>query len=155
MSKLQFSHTFLAGAIFSVISILEWGALGYFLYLYYTIKFTEESMPLFVGLGALGYLYIMNIIAFIAQNVVTCRDKLFYAWNEGANKCSVIVSNVVALCINHKFRNILFCKLFTFSMFSAYLENVSKFRIFNIMSFLSLVHSGGAIFAASIALAYV
>ena len=40
-------------------------------------------------------------------------------------------------------------------MFSAYLENISKFRVFNILSFLSLVHSGAAIFAASIALTYV
>ena len=39
-------------------------------------------------------------------------------------------------------------------MFSAYLENTSKFRIFNIMSFLSLIHSGAAIFAASVALTY-
>lgn len=112
-------------------------------------------MPLYVGLGALGYLYLLNFVALIGQNVVLCTDKLFRGWNEGCNKCSVAVTNIIAILINHKFRNILFCKLFTFSIFSGYLESISKFRIFNILSFMSLIHSGGAIFAASIALAYV
>jgi hypothetical protein len=34
MSRLQFQETYLSGAIYSFISILEWGALCLFLYLY-------------------------------------------------------------------------------------------------------------------------
>lgn len=55
------------------------------------------------------------------------------------------------MMICHKFRNILFCKLFTFAVFSAQLESVSKFKVLNVFSFLSLLHSGGAIFAVSVA----
>jgi hypothetical protein len=35
MSRLQFHQTYLSGAIYSLISVLEWGALWYFLYLYF------------------------------------------------------------------------------------------------------------------------
>jgi len=35
MSRLQFNETFLSGAIYSFLSLLEWGALWLFLYLYY------------------------------------------------------------------------------------------------------------------------
>lgn len=58
----------------------------------------------------------------------------------------------VSLLINHKFRNILFCKLFTFRVFSARLDRLDHFRIFNIFSLVSFVHSGAAIFAAGVAL---
>jgi len=54
--------------------------------------------------------------------------------------------------VNHKFRNILFCKLFTFSIFSAKLDKLEHFKIFNVFSLVSLVHSGAAIFAAGIAI---
>jgi hypothetical protein len=54
--------------------------------------------------------------------------------------------------MNHKFRNILFCKLFTFGVFCAKLDKVEHFKIFNIFSLVSLVPSGAAIFAASIAI---
>lgn len=35
MSKLQFSHTYLPGAVYALLGVLEWGALAYFLYLYF------------------------------------------------------------------------------------------------------------------------
>jgi uncharacterized membrane protein YjjP (DUF1212 family) len=35
MSRLQFPQTYLSGAIYSLVAVLEWGALWYFLYLYY------------------------------------------------------------------------------------------------------------------------
>ena len=68
------------------------------------------------------------------------------------NKCFYWFSNILGLAINHKFKNILFCKLFTFKIFCAKLDNVQHFRIFNIFSLVSLIHSGGAIFAAGIAI---
>lgn len=76
------------------------------------------------------------------------------AWKEssGFNKCFHGFAGFTALFVNHKFRNILFCKLFTFKIFSAKLDQVDHFRIFNIFSLISLVHSGAAIFSASIAL---
>lgn len=63
--------------------------------------------------------------------------------------------SLLSLVINHKIRNILFCKLFTFKIFSAKLDRVDHFRIFNIFSLLSIVHSGAAIFAAAVAFKYI
>lgn len=59
---------------------------------------------------------------------------------------------MVALLVSHKWRNILFCKLFTFRIFSARLDRLEHFRIFNVFSLVSLVHSGAAIFAAAVAI---
>jgi hypothetical protein len=39
MSKLQFTKTFLPGAVFGFFGVLETGALGFFLYLYYSESF--------------------------------------------------------------------------------------------------------------------
>ena len=82
-----------------------------------------------------------------------CYDKPFRQWySYGPNKCCTFFTNIVATLTCHKFRNIIFCKLFTFTVFTAQLDSVSKFKILNIFSFLSLLHSGGAIFAAAVAL---
>lgn len=121
MSKLQFSHTFMPGAVYALLSLLEWGALGYYLYLYFIEFFSKEPLPLYIGLAALGYLYILNIFAMIAQNIIVCTDKMFKGWNVGCNLCFTIFTNFIALICNHKFRNILFSKLFTFSVFTAQL----------------------------------
>ena len=114
MSRLQFNHTYLPGAIYSLLAILEWGALVYFLFLYFTEFFQAEPLPLFIGLAALGYLYILNIFATIIQNAIICYDKHFSGWYFGCNKCFYIFTNFFAFLTNHKFRNIVFCKLFTF-----------------------------------------
>lgn len=71
MSRLQFHQTYLSGAIYSLIGVLEWGALWYFLYLYY-IEHLDEPVALYIGLGAMGYLYIMNITALLAQSIFLC-----------------------------------------------------------------------------------
>ena len=76
------------------------------------------------------------------------------SWKESSrfNGCFNGFVGVISLLISHKFRNILFCKLFTFKIVSAKLDQVDHFRIFNIFSLISLVGSGTAIFAASVAL---
>lgn len=113
-----------------------------------------EPVALYIGLGALAFLYLMNIIATIAHSVFLCHEKEFVTWTNVSkfNKCFYWFSNIIGLVINHKFKNILFCKLFTFKIFCAKLDNVQHFRIFNIFSLISLIHSGGAIFAAGIAI---
>lgn len=123
------------------------------LYLYY-IEYMAEPVALFIGLGALAFLYIMNIIATIAHSVFLCYEKEFVAWTNASrfNRCFYWFSNMIGLVLNHKFKNILFCKLFTFRIFCAKLDNVQHFRIFNIFSLVSLIHSGAAIFAAGIAI---
>lgn len=105
-------------------------------------------MPFFLGLGSLLFLFVLNIFAVIIQNYIFCHDKHFTTWNKGPNRVSTVISNIISTVITHKFRNILFCKLFTFSIFMAQLEDTSKFRVINVFSFLSLLHSGAAIAAA-------
>lgn len=71
MSRLQFQETYLSGAIYSFVALLEWSALCLFLYLY-TIKHMDEPVAAYIGFGALGILYIMNIAAAIAHSVFLC-----------------------------------------------------------------------------------
>eukprot|EP00919_Chromeraceae_sp_WS-2016_P000435 GHVR01001093.1.p1 GENE.GHVR01001093.1~~GHVR01001093.1.p1 ORF type:complete len:151 (+),score=4.51 GHVR01001093.1:2740-3192(+) len=110
-------------------------------------------MPLFIGLASLGFLYLLNIFAIIVQSSMLCSDRNFSSWiNTTSNKVFYIFASLISLIINHKFRNIIFSRLFTFSVFSSQMDSVHKFKIFNIFSFLSLLHSGGAIFAVSVAI---
>jgi hypothetical protein len=153
MSKLQFGHTFMSGAIYSLLSICEVGALAYFLYLYYLYNFFTLPLPFIVGVAAIGYLYLLNILAIFIQNCTICYDRDFKIWmTTRSHKLSSVLVNVFALILCHKFRNILFCKLFKLDIFTARLENVSGFKVINVFSFLSLLHSGAAIFAASVAI---
>ena len=157
MSRLQFSQTYLSGAIYSFVGVLEVLALLYFLYLYYLGYYSSEPIPLYIALGALGYLYILNVIACLAQSIFLCYEREFEGWRgqSGFHRCFYGLVSVVALAVNHKIRNILFCKLFTFKIFSAKLDRVDHFKIFNIFSLLSIVHSGAAIFAAAVAFKYI
>ena len=157
MSKLQFGQTYLSGAMYSFLGLFEVLALVYFLFLYYIDYYINQPTPVFVALAALGYLYFLNVLGSIAQCVFLCYEKEFVTWRDqsGFHKCFYGFVNILSLIFNHKIRNIIFCKLFTFKIFSAKLDRVDHFRIFNIFSLLSLGHSGGAIFAAAVALKYV
>jgi hypothetical protein len=68
MSRLQYSQTFISGAIFSLLSILEWGAVLFYIYLYYS-AFPNDLIPLFIALGSIGFLYFLNLIAMISQSI--------------------------------------------------------------------------------------
>lgn len=125
MSRLQFPQTYLSGAIYSLVAILEWCALWYFMYLYY-MEWMSEPVALFIALGAMGFLYIMNITACLAQSIFLCYEKEFLTWarESKCHKCFYWVTTLFSLIANHKFKNILFCKLFTFKFFSARLDRV-------------------------------
>lgn len=63
---------------------------------------------------------LLNILALFIQNLTLCNDKMFKSWyNDRTHKIATILTNIVSTICNHKFRNILFCKLFTFAVFSA------------------------------------
>lgn len=98
-------------------------------------------------------MYVLNLLSII-QAIVLCYDKRFAIWRDNAalNKCFNGFVTIVSFCICHKFRNILFSRMFSFYVFSAMLEDLKKFKIFNIFSFISLAHSGTAIFGATVAL---
>lgn len=113
----------------------------------------KTPIPFLVGGSAMAYLYLLNFLAIIIQNCTICYDRDFKQWfRTKSHKCITILVNIFALIANHKFRNILFCKMFTLDIFTAHLEENKKFKVINVFSFLSLLHSGAAIFAAVVAI---
>ena len=157
MSRLQFGQTYLSGAVYSLFGLLELLALIYFLYLYWADYYNSQPIPFFIGIAALAYLYTLNIVAAFAQGIFLCYEREFAEWKQQSrfHKCFYVLVSILSITFTHKLRNILFCKLFTFRIFSAKLERVDHFRIFNVFSLLSLGHSGAAIFSAAVALKYI
>ena len=96
-------------------------------------------------------MYFLNILALLTQNCYLRGDGAFKRWleKEGSNSCFYTVSSLVGLFVTHKFKNIIFCKLFGFDIFKAKLDNIQTFKIFNILSFLSFIPSGAILFATS------
>lgn len=101
-----------------------------------------------MAVGALGVLYLLNLLS-IVQSIVLCYDRKHSQWKSGSlmNRGYNAFSTLVGLVVSHKFKNLMFSRLFAFVVFSAPLDDVRKFKIFNIFSFISLIHSGGAIFS--------
>lgn len=56
-----------------------------------------------------------------------------------------IISYILSFFLSFKFMNILFCRLYNFTIFKAKLDNVSRFFGFNFLIFLSTPFSLGAI----------
>jgi hypothetical protein len=150
ISKFANFATFLSGAIYSVVSIFEMLAHGYFIYLLYYVQLHTFFDPLmYVAMGSLGWMYVINFLAWITLCVVFNRDKRFKAWNKGTgNKITFGVVSLLGLFVNVKIVNILFTKIFNFTVFKAKLESVSKFFCLHFFCFLALVHSFSAIAAA-------
>lgn len=72
MSKLQYAQTFLSGAIFAFFGLLELLSLIYFLFLYYIEYFATFPTAFWLGLAAVGYLYLLNVVGSVAQPVFLC-----------------------------------------------------------------------------------
>ena len=79
---------------------------------------------------------------------------MFQRWKDkqAPNNCIYIFSSIVGCVCTHKFKNILFCKLFGFDIFKAKLEDTQNFKIFNIFSFLSFLSSAGILLETSLIL---
>ena len=109
----------------------------------------DYILSFYIALGALGLLYVLNVLSFI-QAIILCYDKRFSQWRDSSamNKCFNGFGNIISMSISHKFRNILFCRLFAFHVFSAMVDDLRRFKIFNMFSFISLISSGAAIFSA-------
>ena len=156
MSKFQHSYTFVSGSLYSLWSVLEWGSLGVGAYLYYqtnkaTLAISVEYIEALVFAAAVLYFYLLNVLGLLIQNCSLRNEIAFQKWKEkqGSNSCFYVFSSFVGLFITHKFKNILFCKLFGFDIFKAKLDSIQSFRIFNAISFLSFLSSGAILFATS------
>ena len=156
MSKFQHSTTFIVGALYSLWSVLEWAAIGVSIYFYVKensdLQVSEQFVEAFIFAGSIAFLYLLNIIAIFVQNCFLRGDDMFKRWTakQAPNKCTYYFSSIVGLLITHKFKNIMFCKLFGFDTFKAKLDDVQNFKIFNIFSFLSFLSSGGILLGIGI-----
>ena len=165
MSKFQYQHTFLSGALYSLWGVMELGSIGVVTYLYvnstrvettssplvgktlvgattYNLGFTEDYLEALIFAGAVLFMYLLNIIALIAQNCYLRGDTLFNKWLKiPSNLCAYYVVSIFGVFLTHKLKNILFCKLFNFNVFKAQLDSVQNFRIFHVFAFLSFIPS--------------
>jgi hypothetical protein len=119
ISKFQNSHTFASGAIYALIGIFEWGSL-IALTILYAINYAIDYI-FWIVIGAIIALYVINIFTFGMMLLIYRKDLRFTTWSK--RSCSSKTSWVIALCIglivNHKYYNILFCRLFNFYAFKA------------------------------------
>ena len=75
------------------------------------------------------------------------------SWLAGTfNSCWYYSASVLGLFATNKFKNILFCKLFNFTVFSAKLENVHCLRSYNAFGFFAFFSSLAVIAGTSMLL---
>jgi hypothetical protein len=140
MSKFQFENTFVWGALYAVWGLLEWGAIAFLLLYYYLQELPTHNLSYLLVLGGLGGLYLLNLIFCPIQLISLRNDRRLHSWLTGTfNSCWYWSSALLGVLTTNKFRNILFCKLFAFTVFSARLENVQKLRAFNAFGFIAFL----------------
>jgi hypothetical protein len=116
--------------------------------LYYLGFYADYPIGIYIAVGALGLLYLLNVLS-IVQSIILCYDKKHSQWKDSSamNKFYNTFSTLIGIFVSHKFKNLMFSRLFAFVVFSAPLDDLKKFKIFNIFSFISLISSGAAIFS--------
>lgn len=123
VSKFQNSNTFASGAIYALLGLCEWGALGVFGFLYWQFINWGTDLLLWILVGSMGVIYLLNFVTFILLLSVYRSDCKFQAWL--ARSCSSRGSFAAAILISlfccHKYCNILFTRLFGFISFKAQL----------------------------------
>jgi len=91
-------------------------------------------------LGGLGGLYVFNVIFFPIQHISVKDDKRLKSWLAGTfNNCWYWSSTLIGVLATNKFKNILFCKLFNFTVFSARLANTHVLRSFYAFGFFAFL----------------
>ena len=122
MSRFQHYHTFIAGSLYALWSLLEIGSIATAAYFYYqslkstTITVNTNYVEAFVFIAAVAFLYILNVLALLAQNCFLRFDIAFQKWQskQSSNRCFYYLASAVGLAVSHKFKNVLFCNLFGF-----------------------------------------
>ena len=97
---------------------------------------------LFIMLAVLGAIYVLNGIGLLVQTPYLVADIRFSQWLKSGNRCFFAFITIMSLLLNYKTKMILFTKLFKFHCMNAYLENVYKFRVFNVLSFFGILPEG-------------
>ena len=148
MSKLQNYNTYLVGALYSLLGLVETTAIAYLSYRYYSIGHGNYDLTfLLLLLSALGVIYLLNLLGLLVQTMLLLYDRRFQHWlHTPSNKCFYSFVVVFSAALNYKLKMIVFTRLFKFDSMSARLEDVSKFRMFNVYSFFGLVGEAAALF---------
>lgn len=153
MSRFQHEKTFIWGALYSLWGLLEWAAVGFLLIYYKTQGNDTAKLSYYLVLGGLGGLYFFNFIFVFVQNISLRNDRRLVSWLTGTfNSCWYYSATVIGLFATNKFKNILFCKLFNFTVFSAKLENVHCLRSYNAFGFFAFFSSLAVIAGTSMLL---
>ena len=113
--------TYLWGTLYSIFAIVELVAnlvtLGYML--------TDLSVGLDLGqkifIMSFGIVYLLNFVSFFIFFCKISNDKKFQKWRgqKGHKYRWNIAVTIISLILTHKFKNILFCKLFNSEYFKA------------------------------------
>ena len=121
MSKLSNFNTYLIGSAYSFYGLIETGSIIYLLYRYFSIGSDNyDLIYVYLILGSLGVIYLLNICSFFIQSMLLLNDRQFGQWLRGCAHKSVYTFVVIfSLLINYKFKMIIFTKLFKFSSLSA------------------------------------
>lgn len=121
ISKFQNGNTFASGAIYSILGILEWASL-IILGLIYYLTVQQFDIIMWVIVGSLGLLYLINIPATIIMLTIIRKDKkMQFFLSPCQNKASYSVAIVLSTLISHKYNHILFSRLFNFGIFKGQL----------------------------------
>jgi len=137
ISKLQNRNTYTLGVAYSLYGFIETACLSFVL-LTFSPEHEKFKIFLLIALFVIGGL---NLFGLIVQTWQLSYDEKFSKWLK--TKCNFVfygIIVVISALTNYKFKLILFTKLFNFKCVRAQLEHVQKFRVFNLMSFLGVVH---------------
>ena len=100
---------------------------------------------------AFCWIYVTNLLGLLIQTPLLSNDLKFTKWSSKHLIFYPILS-IISLLSSYKLKLLLFTRLFTFRIFRAQLQNIQKFRIFNMMSFIGIGHEGMVFYATFIVL---
>jgi hypothetical protein len=121
---------------------------------YYLLGNDVWKLSYLLLLGGMASIYIFNLIFLLVQNISHRNDRRLKSWLTGTfNCCWYYCLSLVGLLTSNKIRNVLFCKLFAFSVFSARLESVHELKAYHAFGFFTIL-SSLAIIAGTIMLVF-
>lgn len=110
--------------------------------------------------GGFAFLYLLNIIFVVVQQISLRDDKRLPNWLAGTlNTCVYRSLRLIGLLTTNKVTNLLFCKLFAFPALSVQLDHTHRLRAFYAFGFCAFISSlavlvGTALMLASSGIAY-
>jgi hypothetical protein len=145
-SKFQDGSTRFMVACYSIFGTFESGSLFLTLILYLGDASRSETVQILLIIS-LSFIYIINFLGFLIITPYLLSDRKFMKWTSSRAKredcrCNLFMFHVINVCsflTNYKLKMLIFSRLFGFNCFNSRLEDIAKFRLFNVLSFIGLV----------------